>query len=330
MRISLSLSIIILVSQPTIANCQVLENFKAHVEFLASDRLEGRGPGSRGLQLSAEYIVQQFEDLGLQPLNEKSYYQKFTIPGQEVIEANVIGIIPAKTSTHQSLVFTAHYDGLGIRKDALGVHPNHGEQDSIYNGALDNAVGVAALIEMARGYRNKGSQSQNLVFIATAAEERGHYGSIFYVNNPAFPLDQVSINLNIDGFCIWGKQEEYFMMPQQGIDYVDKIDSIASTQGWVNNPPDFVDDLNKLFDATEFLSRGIPAITIWSGNKSDVVIPDGQLPLGRRTHTPYDEVNQYWDWGGVEAQLGLYKLIADYFLEHPGNVNVTNPELFVH
>jgi len=299
------------------------------VEFLASDRLEGRGPGSRGLQLAAEYIYQQFEDIGLLPPYEKSYYQEFTISGQEVNETNVIGILPAKTPTNQSLVFTAHYDGLGIRHDGLGVNASHGE-DSIYNGALDNAMGVAALIEMARQFMSDGSQSQNLVFIATAGEERGHYGSIFYVKNPVFPLDHISINLNIDGFCIWGKQKEYFMMPRQGIDYVDKIDSIASIQGWVYNPPDFVDGLNKLFDATEFLSRGIPAITIWSGNESDVVIPEGQLPLGRRTHTPYDEVNQYWDWGGVEAQLALYKTIAYYFLEYPDNINVINPELFGH
>ncbi len=101
---------------PLSSRAQVVDNFKAHTEYLASDELGGRGTGSKDIRLAAEYIAGQFKSIGLQPIADQSYYQQFPIPGQIEIEANVIGMIPAASATNRSLVFTAHYDAYGIRE----------------------------------------------------------------------------------------------------------------------------------------------------------------------------------------------------------------------
>ena len=130
------------------------------VGFLASDLLEGRGAGTRGGTLAAEYIVSMFREWGIEPLGE-NYFQPFLAVRNEnnwLTEAdldlsallekgcesrtlrNVIGVIPGKESG--VVVVGAHYDHIGIDTTLEG--------DSCYNGADDNASGVAALLQIAR------------------------------------------------------------------------------------------------------------------------------------------------------------------------------------
>jgi len=169
--------------------------------------------------------------------------------------------------------------------------------------------------------------SQNLVFIATAGEELGSYGSRYYVENPSFPAGEIVINLNLDGFNVSGPRADYFVMPRQGVDFVDEIESVAGSLGWSYLPPDWIDGMNSSFDTARFLEKGVPAVTIWTGNtlkSGETANPPG---LGR-IHTPQDEISELWNWDGVEDHLALYKAIADYFLAHPDGINVIDPSLF--
>lgn len=319
MRVILSL---ILMS--TVAICtqsQTLDNFKFHAQYLASDKLEGRGNGSKGIRLAAKYIAAQFKSIGLKPGGGRSYYQKFSIPNQTAMESNVIGVIPAAKPTNRALVFTAHYDAYGIKKV-------EGKEDAIHNGARDNAIGVAALIELARMFSKEGARAQNLVFVATAAEESGFLGSRYYVENPVFPLKEITICLNIDGFNVYGRKEDFFIMPRQGVDFINEITSVAASMGWFYIPPDWVDSMNTNFDAVPFLAKGVPAFTLWTGNRSKGGKLADRSKFGR-IHTPGDEINEYWSWDGVEEHLALYKAIADYFLDNPGGIKVTDPKLFI-
>ena len=280
----------------------LVDNFVEHATYLASDDLMGRGTGSEYIHLTTDYIASQYRSMGLSPYSEDSYLQSFSIPGVSDEESNVIGFIPARATTNSSLVFTAHYDAYGI------------VDGEVYNGARDNAIGVAALIELARLFTQEEAPEQNLVFIATAAEEGGQYGSRHYSQNPLFPLEKITIAINIDGFNVSGPREDYFVIPREGVDYLDEIEAVATDLGWVYASPDWVNSLNTSFDTTIFLFNGIPAFTLWVGDRGkggeEVSSPDfGSI------HSPDDEITDQWDWSGVEDHLMLYKALATILLK---------------
>ncbi|NAS13963.1 M28 family peptidase [Poritiphilus flavus] len=306
---------------PLAGGAQLREKFQAHATYLASDELKGRGTGSEGIRLAAKYIATQFKEIGLEPGLEKSYYQEFPFPEQQQPEANIVGVIKGAATTKKSIVFTAHYDAYGVIK-------KEEQNDSIYNGALDNAIGVAALIEIARLFAEQEAPECHLVFVATAAEEFGAYGSKFYVENPVFPIEDIIICLNIDGFNVSGVREDYFVFPKRGVDYVDQIEAIAKPLGWVYKSPGWEDQLNTSFDTASFLQRSVPALTLWTGDQLKGGKTAEPIPFGK-IHSPEDEITALWNWEGVEDHCLLYKAIADYFLNNPSDIKVTEPSLFM-
>lgn len=316
----LQLLLLVVMLMPLHTSAQLLEEFKKHTLYLSSDALGGRGNGSQGIEMAANYISEKFKEIGLEPIQEENYLQKFEYPGQDQLESNVIGIIQASETTERSIVFTAHYDGYGIRKQ-------EGSNDSIYNGARDNAVGVAALIELARMYKNEIPPKVNLVFIATAAEEFGKHGSNYYLDNPIFDTEDIIMCLNIDGFNVSGKRINFFVMPRQGVDFVDDIIVLAQRLGWMYDPPGWVDSMNTNFDTASFLKRGVPAMTLWVGDRLLGGDMAPKLNLGD-IHSPFDEINDNWDWTGVMDHLELYKGAGDYFINFEGMISVNNSDLF--
>ncbi len=165
---------------------------RAHVRFLASDNLGGRGTPSKGLDIAADYIASQFEIIGLEgPLggsfSQETTYERGTVSGDV---RNVIGLLkgsdPVLSGTY--VIVSAHYDHLGTRE---------GEGDQVFNGANDDASGVAGMIECARalaGARPK----RSVLFIGFYGEERGLVGSRFYGQNPVFPLAATVGQINLE------------------------------------------------------------------------------------------------------------------------------------
>lgn len=298
------------------------DRVRAHTEVLSADELEGRGPGTEGSRRARTYIAEQMRAAGLQPLDQHGFEQPFAIPELEDREANVVGWLAAESETTHSLLFTAHFDAYGIR-EVEG-------DDEIHNGAVDNAVGVAALLELARRFAARPAPRQNLIFVATAAEEGGLHGSRYYADHPLFPLAETTAVLNIDGFSVTGPREDFFVMPRQGVEFVDEVRHVAEGLGWIYAPPDWVDGMDRSFDTATFLARGVPALTLWTGDR----LPGGQTasasPLGP-IHSPRDEITDAWDWSGVEAHLDLYEALARDFLSRDdrSGIGVTEPGLFV-
>ena len=94
------------------------------------------------------------------------------------------------------MIVSAHYDHLGIGESVKG--------DSIYNGALDNALGVSVMLELAKSFSSLESKpKRSIVFIATTGEEKGLLGSIYYTDNPLVPLYKTIANVNIDGIAMF-------------------------------------------------------------------------------------------------------------------------------
>lgn len=311
----------------TILIGQDLDQFKKHIRILSDDNMKGRSSLAPEIWMAANYIADQFSKIGLDKPYSDSYFQTFNIPNRQDKIANVIAVIKAASSTKESLVFTAHYDGLGIGKaDASG--------DSIYNGAVDNAIGTAALIELTRYYKNSPAPPVNLVFIAIGAEEGGTYGSRFYAQNPLYPLNEIRMVLNIDGFSIHGDFETVMIMPRQSVTFPQTILSVLNKMNLTDATPDWADRMNTSFDTKEFLQRGIPAVTIWSGDKLvGKTLKESReyanTVSGGRHHKPSDEFTDKWNFAGVTKHLNIYMALADFYMTSSIKEKVLNKSLFI-
>lgn len=172
-----------------------IKDIQRHLETLCSEEFEGREAGKKGGALSAQYIKEEMEKMGLEPVvdstNTKSYFQEVPLRNASAFNANVMGMVKGSEFPNEVLIITAHYDHLGIRGG------------NMYAGADDNASGVAALLEAAEAFaisaKNGFPPKRSILFIALAAEEKGLLGSRYYVEkDPIFPLANTVVNLNMD------------------------------------------------------------------------------------------------------------------------------------
>ncbi|HET7631306.1 MAG TPA: M28 family peptidase [Gemmatimonadaceae bacterium] len=177
---------------------------RTDIAYLASDRLEGRRAGTPGNDSAAAYIARRYRALGLAPLASGSYLQPFVarpavahgkapevLPTQNVV-AMLAGTDPALRN--QWIVIGAHFDHLG-RSTEGALDPQAG--DAIRNGADDNASGTAAVMELARLFRQHPTR-RSLLFVNFSAEEEGLLGSAYFVDHSPVPLDSIDMMLNFD------------------------------------------------------------------------------------------------------------------------------------
>ena len=170
------------------------ESIKKDIEYLASEELEGRFPGTNGEDLAANYIAEKFEKFGLTKLTG-SYFQDFNFtlpssPHEEVkfneetnskIDAkNIIAFID--NNKKNTVIIGAHYDHIGYG----GQYSLDRGVNEIHNGADDNASGTAMLISLAKQLKNRNDLKNNYLFIAFSAEELGLIGSRYFVNSEIF------------------------------------------------------------------------------------------------------------------------------------------------
>ncbi len=159
------------------------------VQTLSADKMEGRKAGSRGNRMAQFYLLDRFKQVPLQAFNstyEQPFY--FTRNEKRIMGTNLYGYVKGRVDSF--IVISAHYDHVGIGK------PNQ-QQDSIYNGADDNASGVAVLLAIAKYYAAN-PPKYNLIFAAFDAEEMGLQGAKAFVARPPVPLTRIVANLNMD------------------------------------------------------------------------------------------------------------------------------------
>ena len=156
------------------------------VKYLASDDLEGRGVGTKGATLAAQFIQQRFDQLGLEKFND-SFFQSFSIikKGKDLSCKNVVGKITGSKHPNKYIILTAHYDHLGFH------------DGKIFNGADDNASGVAAIMAAAKFFKNN-PPKHTLIFVALDAEEVGLEGAKYFVKNNPVKNENVLLNINLD------------------------------------------------------------------------------------------------------------------------------------
>jgi Zn-dependent M28 family amino/carboxypeptidase len=222
---------------------------------------------------------------------------------------NVIGKITGTERPDEYIIYSAHWDHLGIgKKDADG--------DSIYNGAIDNASGTAGLLELAKAFRSlQNKPKRTLAFLAVTAEEQGLWGSAYYAENPVYPKEKTVANINMDCINPWGKMKEVVIVGKGQSDVEDYVIEEAK----LLNRDVVADPLPQRgyyfrSDHFNFAKVGIPAIYLNTGSEH---LEKGrnygqQLKNGyvNRYHAPSDEFDSTTMnfEGGVEDLKLLFQV----------------------
>ena len=224
--------------------------------------------------------------------------------------ANVIGRLRGSDPalSDEVVIYTAHHDHLGIgTPDASG--------DRIYNGALDNATGVAQVLVIADAFQQLPSTPRrSILFLFVAAEEQGLLGSQYYAAHPTYPPGKIAANLNYDGGNIWGKTRDitFIGLGKSSLDGV--IEGIAASQGRVVKPDQFPDrGYYYRSDQFSFAKIGVPAVffdigTDFIGRPAGWGKRQVELYEEARYHQPSDEIDDSWNFEGMieDATLGFW------------------------
>jgi len=221
-----------------------------------------------------------------------------------IVSHNIVGRLAGTTHPDETIIHSAHWDHLGIgAPDAKG--------DRIYNGAVDNADGVASLIELARAFKAAPRAQRSILFLAVTAEEQGLLGSEYYAANPLYPLATTVANINTDALDPFGPARNFTIAGTARLGLLDHLIAEGRKRGRVFTP-DPHPEAGGFFrsDHFSFAKRGVPAISFGSGN--DLI--DGGTARGEalgkaytdtKYHQPADEWYPGWNWSGITADLGL-------------------------
>ncbi len=271
---------------------------KKDITYLASDKLKGRGTGSKGEKSAGKYIAAEFKKAGLTPKGTKGYYYPFTFKHKvdpkdstSKIEdrkgTDIIGFLDNGAAT--TVVIGAHYDHLGLGMDHNSLDPN--PQGKIHNGADDNASGTSGVMELARYYAGNGvKEPVNFLFCCFSGEELGLIGSKKYCENPTIDLKTVDFMINMDMIGRLNDSSKSMI-----------IYGVGTAPDWVQ----MIDRMHTVFhikqdsagigpsDQTSFYLKEIPVLHFFTGQHSDY-------------HKPTDDVEKI----NVEGE----KMVLEYIV----------------
>jgi Zn-dependent M28 family amino/carboxypeptidase len=220
---------------------------------------------------------------------------------------NVIAKITGSTRPDEAIIYTAHWDHLGIgRPDAKG--------DSIYNGAADNASGTAGLIEIARAFKNDRTRPERtIIFIAVTAEEQGLLGSGYYAQNPIHPVNKTVANINMDVLNRFTPTNDIVVVGQGQSELEDYLSEEVKKAGrYVSFETNPEAGIYYRSDHFNFAKVGIPALytkvgidVVGKGKQFGQQLQDDYT--AKNYHQPSDEYNaSTWSMEGAINDLHLF------------------------
>ena len=230
---------------------------------------------------------------------------------REIDSMNVIGKLEGSDAAlkNEYVVYTAHWDHLGRDPKMTG--------DQIFNGALDNASGTAALIEIAEAFTKLPTPpKRSILFLAVTAEEKGLLGAKYYAENPLYPLNKTLANINMDGVNQWGRTTDITMVGDDNSTLIDLLrEAAAAQQRTVNPDPESEKGFYYRSDHFEFAKQGVPALYTDSGSK--YAGKDEAFSKQKRDeyttkdyHKVSDEIKPDWDLTGAVDDAQLLTMIG--------------------
>ena len=262
-----------------------------------------------GLDFDAAKRAAQRSDF--QPVPLKATFSAHYAADVAVIRShNVLGRLAGATHPDETLLYTAHWDHLGVgAPDARG--------DRIYNGAVDNGTGVSALIELGHAFAQAPRTQRSIVFMAVTAEEKGLLGSEYYAANPVYPLATTVADINMDALSVYGAAHDFTISGSAKLGLLDDLVAQGKQRGLAFTPdPDPAAGHFYRSDHFSFAKRGVPAVSVESGRdlseggraRGDALY---QSYVRDHYHQPSDEWQADWNWQGVIQTLGLAYAVGD-------------------
>jgi Zn-dependent M28 family amino/carboxypeptidase len=224
---------------------------------------------------------------------------------------NVAGMIPGSDPKlgKEVVVLSAHLDHLGVgTPDAKG--------DTIYNGAEDNAVGIAALIEEARRFKASGKPPRrSILFLAVTAEEKGLVGSDYFAKHPTVPIQSIVADVNLDMPILSYAFEDMTVFGADRSTLGPIVAQAVGTLGVTMSPdPDPAQGIFVRSDHYRFVQQGVPSVFLWPGQKGPGKAATADF-FAHRYHQPSDDLSQPIDWRQgirfVDANYAIARAIAD-------------------
>ncbi|WP_066963700.1 M28 family metallopeptidase [Microbulbifer sp. Q7] len=218
---------------------------------------------------------------------------------------NVIAKIEGTTHPDEAIIYTAHWDHLGVNDHAEG-------QDHIFNGAVDNATGTAGLLAMAHQVaKMEEAPQRSLLFVAVTAEESGLLGSKYYAANPVVPLENTVAGINFDAMGVLGPMRDVIVVGYGNSELEKMLEDVASTQGRYLAPEDHPE--RGYFYRSDHFSlakKGVPMLYFSSGTDSfehgrDWAKKKADVYTADHYHKPGDEYDPEWNLEGAALDLAL-------------------------
>jgi Zn-dependent M28 family amino/carboxypeptidase len=249
------------------------DSIRQIVQVLASDSLEGRFTGTAGNLKAAYFIGEEFKKAGLSPVAGNNGYFQEIKPSW----FNVISAIKGRSKPGQIIIFSAHYDHIGTTETnpypGLGGNAIAEKKDKVYNGANDNASGVAAVISLAKYFKQAENNERTLIFIGFTGEELGLLGSKYLAN--VFHPDSIVAVINIE---MIGRTDQNKAKPFiTGAEYSDLKNILNSNYEAYADKPEkeffkkdpYQQSLFTRSDNYSFASKGVPAHSIMQTSPYD-------------------------------------------------------------
>jgi Zn-dependent M28 family amino/carboxypeptidase len=264
---------------------------------VAVDLFERAGLDFEALKLSA-----RSRDFRPVTLEGQTLNAGFSVATETITTQNIIARLPGSAHPDETILYTGHWDHIGVGEpDADG--------DRIFNGAVDNASGIAGLIEIARLYGSGPTPERSIVIIAFTAEESGLLGSEFYAANPLYPLETTVAGFNLDAMNVYGRLSGLGITGYGQSTLDERLEVVAATQGRVI-VPDTNNAAGTYFRSDHFplAKRGVPmAYPKGSGDFRDEPIAERQALRdeygARRYHQAADEWLPGMDFRGAAEDL---------------------------
>jgi Zn-dependent M28 family amino/carboxypeptidase len=264
--------------------------------------------GELGQNLDTLYQAANQPGFKAIPLNASlSLDLKSTIT--EKSSRNVVALLPGTTRPDEAVVYMAHWDHLGDHGHE-GQNGDAPAVDNIYNGAVDNATGVAGILGIAQAFATQQpAPERSVLFLAVTLEESGLLGSKYYVAHPSIPLDKTVAVINLDAMSVIGRSRDMTVVGMGSSELEDLLAGIAEQQGRVLLP-ESTPESGFYFrsDHFNFAKAGVPALYAKGGND---LIEGGQAAgqkaeidyRDHRYHKPGDEFDPSWKLDGVVQDL---------------------------